>query len=86
MPTKPKIWTKTDMPSPAEMEKYLDRIRAVRGASPGISDFPELPGDMDGMTVETANDLERTLLIAHRAMEALEKSRVYSGELQSGGF
>lgn len=86
MPTKPKTWAKTDMPSPAEMEEYLARIRAVRMAAPGISNFPELPENTDDLTVDTANDLEWTLLIAHRTIEALEKSRVYSGELQSGGF
>lgn len=85
MPTKPKIWTKKDMPSPSEMEEYLARIRAVKGSFPGLG-FPEIPEDMDHLTAETANDIERVLLMAHNTIGALEKSRVYSGELQSGGF
>lgn len=85
MPTKPKIWTKQDMQRPPEMQEYLNRIRAVKGSFPGLR-FPEIPEDMDRLTVETANDIERVLLMAHNTIGALEKSRVYSGELQSGGF
>lgn len=85
MPTKPKIWTKKDMPSPSEMEEYLNRIRAVKGSFQGLR-FPNIPEDMDHLTVEAANNIERILLAAHNTIRALEKSRVYSGELQSGGF
>lgn len=85
MPTKPKIWTKKDMPSPSEMEEYLARIRAVKSSFPGFG-FPEIPENMDRLTAETANDIERVLLMAHNTIGSLEKSRVYSGEIQSGGF
>lgn len=83
---KPKIWTKQDIPTPAEMEEYLDRIRAVKSAFSGISGMPEVPADMDHLTFEEANDMERTLLMVRRTMGTLAKSRVYSGELQAGGF
>lgn len=86
MAGKPKAWDTRDIPSPAEMEKYLSTICAAREAFPGVSGFPELPETMDHFTFETANDLERVLVIVHGTLMALEKSRVYSGELQGGGF
>lgn len=79
-------WTTRDIPSPAEMEAYLAPIRAAREAFPGVSGFPELPETMDHFTFETANDLERVLVIVHGTLMALNKSRVYSGELQGGSF
>lgn len=86
MATKPKIWAKQDIPTPGEMETYLARIRAVRGAFPGVSTLPRVPEDMDHLTLESANDIERVLLLVQNTLGRLEKSRVYSGELQSGGF
>ena len=86
MPAKPKTWTMWDMPSPAEMEEYLSRIRAAGEAFPGVEGFPALPPDMEGLTFEEANDIEMTLSRVHDTINRLETSRVYSGELQSGGF
>ena len=41
---------------------------------------------MSRLTFEAANDIERVLLLVYGFLVGLEKSRVYSGELQSGGF
>lgn len=86
MPGKPKTWDKSDMPTPEDMKTYLSRIRAVRSAFSAVSGFPEVPENMSHLTVEKANDIERVLLRVHETIERLEKSRVYSGELQAGGF
>ena len=86
MSEKPKIWGILDIPTPAEMEAYLARIRAARSAFSGVAGAPEIPGDMGHLTVEAANDIERALLWAHETIGRMEISRVYSGELQAGGF
>lgn len=86
MPTKPKTFVKKDMPTPAEMEEYLARIRSAKNCFPQISGFPELPENMKNLSYKTANDIERVLLMVHDTIGNIEKSRVYSGELQSGGF
>lgn len=86
MPTKPKTWAKEDMPTPAEMEEYLARIRSTKDCFPQISGFPEIPEDMNHLSVEGANNIERLLLMVHDTIGNIEKSRIYSGELQSGGF
>ncbi len=83
---KPREWTIKDIPAAGEMEAYLTRIRDVKSAFPNIAGFPELPEDMSRLTFEAANDIERVLLLVYGFLVDLEKSRVYSGELQSGGF
>ena len=85
MATKPKLWTMRDIPRLPEMEKYLGRVQAAREAFRNVDGFPELPLDMDRLTFEEANDIERVLLLVHETMERLEKSRVYSGEFLTGG-
>ncbi len=85
MPTKPKTWAVGEIPKPREMEDYLAWISAVRDAFQNVGGFPELPPNMDGLTFEKANDIERVLLIADRTFDNMKKSRVFSGELQSGG-
>lgn len=86
MPTKPKIWTMTDIPAPAEMAEYLARVQAARDVFRGAAGFPPLPPDMDRLTFEEANDIERVLLMVNETIDTMKKSRVYSGELQAGGF
>lgn len=83
---KPRAWTMEDIPAAGEMEAYLTRIRDVKSAFPNIAGLPELPEDMSRLTFEAANNIERVLLLVYDVLGDLEKSRVYSGELQSGGF
>lgn len=86
MPTKPKIWTKKDIPTAEEMKTYLTRVRAVREKLPLPERAPQVPQDMDGLTFEEANDIERILVMANETIDRMKKSRVFSGELQAGGF
>lgn len=86
MPTKPKTWTTRDIPSPAEMEAFLAHIKAARDAFPGVVSFPPLPPDMEELTFEEANDIERILSIVDETIKAAGTSIVFSGEFQSGGY
>ncbi len=82
----PKIYTIRDIPRPAEMADYLARVRAVRDALASLPGTPEPPPDMQGLTFQEANAIELSLIGAERAINAMEKSWVYSGEIESGGF
>ena len=82
----PKIYTIRDIPRPAEMSDYLARVRAVRDALASLPGTPEPPPDMQGLTFQEANAVELSLIGAERAINAMEKSWVYSGEIESGGF
>lgn len=81
-----KIYTIRDIPRPAEMADYLARVRAVRDALASLPGTPEPPPDMQGLTFQEANAIELSLIGAERAINAMEKSWVYSGEIESGGF
>jgi hypothetical protein len=41
---------------------------------------------MEHLTYQAANDIELALLGAERAIHAMEKSWIYSGETTAGGF
>ena len=82
----PKIYTIRDIPRPVEMADYLARVRAVRDALASLPGTPEPPPDMQGLTFQEANAIELSLIGAERAINAMEKSWVYSGEIESGGF
>lgn len=86
MPTHPKIYTKTDIPTPESMADYLSHVAAVRSVFPGLADLPPLPAGMDKLTFQEANDIERILERVGAAIETIQKNRIFSGEIFAGGF
>ena len=82
----PKIYTIHGIPRPADMADYLARVCAMRDRLAVPPGTPDLPADMEHLTFQTANDIELALLGAERAVNAMEKSWFYSGEIDSGGF
>ena len=84
--TPPRIYTIRDKPRPADMADYLARVRAVRDALAALPGTPEVPGDMQFLTFQEANGIELALLGAERAIHAMEKSWIHSGETTAGGF
>lgn len=82
----PKIYTIRDIPCPSDMEDYLSRVRVVRERLAVFPGTPDLPQDMKKLTFQAANNIELSLLGAERAVNAMEKSWCYSGEIESGGF
>lgn len=84
--TPPKIYTIHDIPRPADMADYLTRVRAVSERLGKLPGTPSPLEDMEHLTYQGANDIELALLGAERAVHAMEKSWIYSGETTSGGF
>lgn len=84
--TPPKIYTIHDIPGPPDMADYLARVRAVSERLAKLPGTPSPPLDMQHLTFQGANAIELALLGAERALHAMEKSWVYSGETTSGGF
>ena len=82
----PKIYTSPDIPGPEDMADYLSRVQAVLAALAVLPGTPEPPQDMEHLTCQGANAIELALLGAERALHAMEKSWIYSGETTSGGF
>lgn len=57
-----KIWSMSDIPTPADMEAYLDNLDTLRGALTVLRSTPEVPPDMEGLTWQEANNIESILL------------------------
>lgn len=92
------LTTKTDwgLPDPfseKEKDRYLKNVRLIRDAM--AADMP-LPSDMDGLSIQGANDIEAALKAAEENYEKLwkryvgeingeiENMKLYSGEAFSG--
>ena len=61
-------WTMWDIPTDADMSRYLNNIRAVRGLISNTSAIPEAPATMNNLTYTMANDIEKILLAAYTAV------------------
>lgn len=53
------VWTVTGIPTAAQMGDYLANLAALRGVLAVIT--APVPADMDGLTWQEANDIERIL-------------------------
>lgn len=58
------LWTMEGDPKPAQMQQYLDNVAAIRAALatlPGTPGTPAAPGDMEDLTAQEANAIEKIL-------------------------
>ena len=76
-------WTISDIPRAAQMERYLQDVATLRNALV-IGTTPPVPSDMDDLTVDEANNIERILLDVEAAINRISAAWFYSGELYGG--
>ena len=57
-------WTMWDIPTDAEMTRYLNNIRTLRGLVADVSAVPQVPTTMNKLTYTTANNIEKIILAA----------------------
>lgn len=55
-------WSVSDIPSPEEMDGYLADLAVLRRTIAVLPTTPDVPPDMEGLTWQEANDIERILL------------------------
>lgn len=85
VPVSPKIdWTDSDIPKESDMQTYLEDVEILRSALTVIPETPEVPEDMEGLTYEEANDIERILLVVDDLITKMINSYFYSNEIFSG--
>ena len=83
----PKVnWTETDVPNTAEIALYLSDLATLRGVLVVMRSTPVVPADMDALTYEEANNIEKILedinLLLTRCAQAWYYSEdVFSGEV-----
>lgn len=81
----PKIdWTEDDTQRAADMASYLADISAIRNALIVPPAIPEVPDDMEGLTYEEANDIERILLAVDALITNMINAYFYSNEIVCG--
>lgn len=79
-----RTWTQQDVPSMADLRKYLDDIAAIRNVSALLKNPPAIPGDMDRFTYVGANAIEQILQDVNSALTSAIAGFVYSGEFFGG--
>lgn len=78
-------WTANDVPTAAEMQRYLNNIKAVRNALPELHHvMPEAPASMANLTYAGANAIEEILSYAMQYMESRIQAFPFSGEIYGG--
>ncbi len=77
-------WTKRDIPSWADMERYFDNVRLLREKLPLPLETPSVPAVGDRLDYITANNLEKILLEASRINDSIKTSWYQAGEINSG--
>ena len=86
-------WAVSDIPSAAQMARYIGNIQLIQAAIPDAS-VAWIPATMDGLDYELANNIEQLLKDVHTALELLVELKkgyirsalavYYSGEIYSG--
>lgn len=85
VPVNPKIdWLESDIPTYSDMSIYLNNVEIIRGTLTVPTATPEVPDDMEGLTYEEANDIERILLAVDALITSMINAYFYSNEIVCG--
>lgn len=79
-----RTWAVTDVPTVADMTRYLENVRAIRAAYTRFSTTPAAPASMNKLTYETANDIEQILKDVETLIENMVAAFTYSGDIYGG--
>lgn len=74
-------WTVSDIPTPAQMTAYLSYVSAIRGVLEVFKSTPQVPGTMQKLTWQRANDIEKILADVQAVID-----QVVAGFRRSGAF
>lgn len=67
-----------------ELKRYLNNVKAIRDACPDDLGFPPLPYNMDRLTYESANNIEKVLEIAYKYISGVVLGNAVLGEAVLG--
>lgn len=77
-------WQMQDIPTLAQMQRYLVDIGTIRAALAVMPSTPEAPASMAGLTYTDANDIEQILLDVDALITKLISAYYYCGEVYTG--
>ena len=72
-PIDPYTWYESDAPTPVQMTQYIANVEALKEVLTLANNAPELPPDMDGLTIQEANYMEEILAMINLYLLALQR-------------
>ena len=76
-------WSSNAIPRQAAMDNYINSVIRVRGLL-AIPDRPRIYPSMGNLTYEMANNIEKLLWMMDEALDRVETSWWYCGEIYTG--
>ena len=73
-------WTMSDTPTPEQLEQYLANVAALRQALLVLPTTPEVPADMEGLTIQEANDIEKILVDIDRQLTSMREVMLHAAQ------
>lgn len=80
----PYTWYENDTPTSGMMEQYITNLAELRGCFTQASNTPEVPPDMEGLTWQEANYIEKILVDVDALLTNIAAAWFYSGDLYAG--
>lgn len=77
-------WQDNQIPTPQQLERYLQDVRNLREVTDIEQLLPEIPSSIDDLGVDGANNIERLLELLEFYSFELLKSFFYSSEISCG--
>lgn len=77
-------WDKTGIPTQADMYLYLQNVRKLKAALDEMGYTPDVPEDMEHLTYQEANDIEKILVDLDFLLNNMVAAWFYAGELCAG--
>lgn len=77
-------WDDSDVLTARDAQRYLNNIKSLRNLIAVPVTTPDVPTDLDYLTYEEANDIEKLLLILDDYISKIISEYFYSGELYGG--
>lgn len=79
-----KVWGMNDVPTLADMARYLTNVRQIRFAFVTLDTTPAAPLSLERMTYQSANNIEQILHDVDVLLNNMILSMNYSGEIYGG--
>lgn len=77
-------WSMGDVPTLADMTKYLANVKAIRTAFATLSTTPQVPDNMHHLSYQKANNIEQIIFDVDYLITNMMNSMFYSNDLISG--
>ena len=85
-PVSPKLdWSESGRVAPSDMAQYLQNVQTLRSILTLLPETPNVPADMEKLTWQEDNAIEKILLDLESTIKTMTKTRVACGDAYCGG-